>query len=105
MDHKKTREFRDIFEDIHGGKIDLKEWKQKVQMFDNLKAFSTNGNLHASPQITNVIQLKSLESKFDDLNQTFKSLRLGLNVDEDGFTQFMSRRIERKKYIDNLAKA
>lgn len=104
MDHKKTRQFRDIFEDIHGGKIDLKEWKQKVQMFDNLQAFSTRGNLHASPHITNVIQLKSLEGKLDNLNQSFQSLKLGLNVDEDGFTTFVSKRIERSKFVKSLAK-
>ena len=104
MDHKKTRQFRDIFEDIHGGKIDLKEWKQKVQMFDNLQAFSTHGNLHAAPQITNVIQLKSLEGKLDTLNQSFQSLKLGLHVDEDGFTTFVSKRIERSKFVKSLAK-
>jgi len=104
MDHKKTRQFRDIFEDIHGGKIDLKEWKQKVQMFDNLQAFSTHGNLHAAPQITNVIQLKSLEGKLDTLNQSFQSLKLGLHVDEDGFTTFVSKRIERSNFVKSLAK-
>ena len=104
MDHKKTRQFRDIFEDIHGGKIDLKEWKQKVQMFDNMQVFSTKGNLHASPQINNIIQLKSLESKFDDLNQTFRSLKLGLKVDENGFTTFVSKRIERSNFVKSIAK-
>ena len=106
MDHKKTRQFRDIFEDIHGGKINLKEWKHKVQMFDSMggMAFNTSNPYTMNPQINNIIELKSLEGKLDNLNQSFKSLRLGLNVDEDGFTTFVSKRIERNNFIKNLAK-
>lgn len=106
MDHKKTRQFRDIFEDIHGGKINLKEWKHKVQMFDSMggMAFNTSNPYTMNPQINNIIELKSLEVKLDNLNQSFKSLRLGLNVDEDGFTTFVSKRIERNNFIKNLAK-
>ena len=106
MDHKKTRQFRDIFEDIHGGKIDLKEWKHKVQMFDSMggMAFNTSNPYTMNPQINNIIELKSLEGKLDNLNQSFRSLRLGLNVDEDGFTTFVSKRIERNNFIKNLAK-
>jgi hypothetical protein len=106
MDHKKTRQFRDIFEDIHGGKINLNEWKHKVQMFDSMggMAFNTSNPYTMNPQINNIIELKSLEGKLDNLNQSFKSLRLGLNVDEDGFTTFVSKRIERNNFIKNLAK-
>ncbi len=106
MDHKKTRQFRDIFEDIHGGKINLKEWKHKVQMFDSMggMAFNTSNPYTMNPQINNIIELKSLEGKLDNLNQSFRSLRLGLNVDEDGFTTFVSKRIERNNFIKNLAK-
>lgn len=107
MDHKKTRQFRDIFEDIHGGKIDLKEWKQKVQMFDSLGGMQMFMNMkpyQVSPQVNNIIQLKTLESKFDDLNNTFKSLSLGLSVDENGFTTFMQKRILRNNQIRTAAK-
>jgi hypothetical protein len=107
MDHKKTRQFRDIFEDIHGGKIDLKEWKQKVHLFDSLggmQMFMNKAPYQANPQVNNIIQLKSLESKFDDLNNTFKSLRLGLNVDEHGFTTFMQKQISRDNHIKQMAK-
>lgn len=107
MDHKKTRQFRDIFEDIHGGKVDLKEWKQKVHLFDSLggmQMFMNKAPYQASPQVNNIIQLKSLEGKFDDLNNTFKSLRLGLNVDENGFTTFMQKHISRDNHIKQMAK-
>lgn len=107
MDHKKTRQFRDIFEDIHGGKVDLKEWKQKVHLFDSLggmQMFMNKAPYQASPQVNNIIQLKSLEGKFDDLNNTFKSLRLGLNIDENGFTTFMQKHISRDNHIKQMAK-
>lgn len=107
MDHKKTRQFRDIFEDIHGGKVDLKEWKQKVHLFDSLggmQMFNNKATYQVAPQVNNIIQLKSLEGKFDDLNNTFKSLRLGLNVDENGFTTFMQKHISRDNHIKQMAK-
>ena len=107
MDHKKTRQFRDIFEDIHGGKVDLKEWKQKVHLFDSLggmQMFMNKAPYQANPQVNNIIQLKSLEGKFDDLNNTFKSLRLGLNIDENGFTTFMQKHISRDNHIKQMAK-
>jgi hypothetical protein len=33
-----------------------------------------------------------------------RALRLGLNVDEKGFTQFISGRMKRSEYIDKLAR-
>lgn len=107
MDHKKTRQFRDIFEDIHGGKVDLKEWKQKVHLFDSLggmQMFMNKAPYQVAPQVNNIIQLKSLEGKFDDLNNTFKSLRLGLNIDENGFTTFMQKHISRDNHIKQMSK-
>jgi hypothetical protein len=45
-----------------------------------------------------------MEAKMDQMNRTLGALKLGLNVDEDGFTTFMQKRIERQNYIKNLAK-
>lgn len=107
MDHKKTRQFRDIFEDVHGGRVDLREWKEKATAFDNImnmRTLSMASPIMRAPVVNNVIQMKSMESKLDSLNNTMSALRLGLNVDEDGFTSFMQKRIERKSFIDKLAR-
>jgi len=108
MDHKKTRQFRDIFEDVHGGRVDLREWKEKASAFDNImhmRSMSMASPIMRAPVVNNVIQMKAMESKLDQLNSTMSALRLGLNVDENGFTEFMTKRMERKSFIDNLARA
>lgn len=108
MDHKKTRQFRDIFEDIHGGKVDLNEWKNKVSMYDAVfngkQPFNLTNPYMNHPQVTNIIQFKQMEAKMDEMNRTLGALKLGLNVDEDGFTTFMQKRVERKNLIKNAAK-
>lgn len=106
FNHVKTRQYKEIFQDIHRGEVDLKEWKSKVDAFDmllNYKPFTVNSP-YQQQQITNVVRLGQVESKLDELNLSLRALKLGLNVDEDGFTTFMQKRIERKKQIQNLAR-
>jgi len=107
MDHKKTRQFRDIFEDIHAGRVNLNEWKEKASQYDNimnLRTLSMANPYAKAPTINNIVQVRQLESKMDQLNDTMRALRLGLNVDEKGFTQFISGRMKRADFIDKLAR-
>lgn len=107
FNHKKTRKFRDVFEGVHQGKIDLNEWKMKAGAYDqmvNYKPMTMRGALYANPKVVNIIQFKQMETKFDEMNQTLRALKLGLNIDENGFTNWQQKIIERKKHISNSAK-
>lgn len=107
MDHKKTRQFRDIFEDVHRGKIDLNDWKEKASMFDSMvsmKGFTTTAPMQAPSNHVTVIEFKGLQAEMRNVSKNIEALSFGLNVDEDGFTQFMAKRKQRADKIKNLAK-
>ena len=73
-------------------------------VFSGKQPFNLNGQYMNNPQVTNIIQFKQMEAKMDEMNRTLGALKLGLNVDEDGFTTFMQKRIQRSNFINNLAK-
>ena len=108
ISHKPTRKFKDILLDINDGKVDLNEWKNKVSMYDAVfngkQPFNLTNPYMNHPQVTNIIQFKQMEAKMDEMNRTLGALKLGLNVDEDGFTTFMQKRVDRKNLIKNAAK-
>lgn len=107
MNHKKTRQFGDIFQDVHDGKIDLREWKGKVHSYDMMqtyKPFTTSSPVYNQHSTTNIIRLGQMERKLENIDNTLKHLKLGLTIDENGFTSFMQRKVERNKQIDNLAR-
>jgi hypothetical protein len=111
MDHKKTRSYRDIFEDIHSGKVDLNQWKQKVGMYDQLanhKMFTTSSEMqfNQSPTINNVIEFKQLQSQMNNLIEIMQNKQFGssFSMDENGFTERMVNIVHRKQRISNLAK-
>lgn len=108
ISHKPTRKFKDILLDINDGKVDLNEWKKKVNMFDSFmdgNKFNTNNPYTSNKEVVNIIDFKHLEGKLDTLNESFRALRLGLNVDEDGFTTFIAKKIERRNFIEKQARA
>lgn len=107
FNHGKTRQYRDIFEDIHSGRVNLRAWKEKVSAYDQMqmfKPFNMDGQMFASPQVTNIIRLESLESKMDAQTEAIRAIRFGLNIDEHGFTARQQSIIERNKFINSLHK-
>lgn len=107
MNHVRTREYRDIFEDIHAGKVDLREWKEKASAFDqsvNYRAFTTNKDVQPNNQVVNIIDLKGLETQMHEVNMGIRNIKFGLNVDHNGFTQFQRSLMKRQDFIRNAAK-
>lgn len=107
MNHVKTREYRDIFEDVHAGKVNLREWKEKAYNFDqmvNYKAFTTSKDVAPRNEVVNIIEFKGMESKLDDVAAGIRSLKFGLNVDHNGFSMFQKKLIKRQDFIRSAAK-
>ncbi len=105
--HKITRKFRDIFEDVHHGRVDLNEWKEKAYQYDQMvsyKGFTTSAPTQAPSNNITVIEFKGLQSEMKNVSRNISALKFGLNVDEDGFTTFMAKRMERSNHIKKLAK-
>lgn len=106
MDHKKTRKYRDIFEDVHAGKVDLREWQEKAAQYDllqNRREFMLNQNYAANQGPVN-IDFSSMEKEMKSINENLRGLYFGLNVDENGFTMRQRRILDRKTEIRNNAK-
>ena len=106
FDHKKTRSNRDIFEDVHAGRVDLREWKLKAQQYDllqNRREFMLNQNYAANQGSVN-IDFSSMEKEMKSINENLRGLYFGLKVDENGFTMRQRRILDRKTEIRNNAK-
>jgi len=107
MNHKTTSKYRDVLEGVHEGRINLNEWREKVNMFEAL----TNGKLFTltaplsvnnNPNVTNVIKLESLEKRIDTLTNVVRGNTVGFNIDENGFSRYVSNTYGR---YDKLKKA
>ena len=107
MNHKTTSKYRDVLEGVHEGRINLNEWRDKVNMFEAL----TNGKLFTltaplsvnnNPNVTNVIKLESLEKRIDTLTNVVRGNTVGFNIDENGFSRYVSNTYGR---YDKLKKA
>ena len=106
MDHKKTRKYRDIFEDVHAGKIDLREWQEKANQYDlmaNRREFMLNPNYSAMQAPVN-IDMSAMEKEMRSINENLRGLYFGLQVDENGFTMRQRRLLDRKETIKKAAK-
>lgn len=111
MNHQKTRKFRDIFEDVHAGKIDLHEWKHKASKYDQLvnhKSFSIGGvvEMDRTPVINNTIEFKQMQNQMDQLIWIMEHKKFGndINFDEEGMTTRHYQIMRRKEFIKNSAK-
>lgn len=107
FNHEKTARNIDIFRDIHQGKLDLREMKNKAESFDEMKMYHLNkgADIFYKPLPDNNESIKQLESKFDDLiRAVVQQDRLKLNIDEGGIHGIVSRFEARQNTIKDLAK-
>lgn len=112
FNHVKTRKFRDIFEDVHAGKIDLNKWKEKVQAYDQLATHrmmvSSAPMQMLQPQIINSgADMKRLESQMSELIFIMQNKRFGNDLvwNERGVISRMNAIVSRENKIKNIAKA
>lgn len=93
FNHEKTGKYRDIFEGIHKGNIDLVDWKRKVDAFESS---------HAAPiVIDNSGDVAELSERLDKILFAMQRDRTELNFDENGFTAYMTRVKTRNDFIKN----
>jgi hypothetical protein len=111
MDHKKTRSYRDIFEDVHAGRIDLNKWKEKVQAYDQMATHrmmvSSAPMQMLQPQIINSgADMKRLESQMTELIFIMQNKRFGNDLvwNERGVITRMNSIINRENKLKQIAK-
>lgn len=107
FNHQTTDKYRDIFHNIHKGKLDLREMQNKAASFDEMKMYHLNkgADIFYKPLPSNDDSIKQLESKFDDLiKAVVQQDRLKLHIDEGGIHGIVSRFEARQDLIKDLAK-
>jgi hypothetical protein len=103
FNHKKTKQYRDIFEGIHNGSIDLQDWQTKAKLFNSM---NTDINTHTpSHIINNTVEISQLKEQMNDLINAVKSQGYGFTLNEEGFSGYMTKVAQRQDFIKNrLAK-
>lgn len=98
MNHDKTARYRDIFEGIHKGNIDLREWQTKVKAFESMKALS----MVANPNADN----SAMEGKLDMIFKAISGQSTSVSLDENGLALRFKNIRSRQDFIKNhLARA
>lgn len=103
MNNRLTSKYLDIFRDVHDGKVDLKEWKMKSELFDRMNFKDFRGREFYTSNNSNSFNINPLLSEIKGLRSELTALKFGLNVDESGFTTFMQKKIRRKENIKQSA--
>lgn len=101
FNHKNTRKYKDIFQGVHDGRIDLRDWSEKVRAFDsyNLK---TEKHAH-TPVINNTVEITELKEQMNTLITIMKNQNTSINIDDNGFAVHLKNVVSRNEFIKNQA--
>lgn len=92
FNHEKTGKYKDIFQDIHKGHIDLRDWQNKVQAFEAMRYMPMGGS---------EIDISSLEKRLDGLTMVIQNQYTSLNFDEHGLSARFQNIKARQEFIQN----
>lgn len=109
FDHEKTGKYRDIFQGIHQGKIDLAQWQDKVMSFDyltKLNSMNTQVPMFMPPQVVNnTVEIRELKGQMDILIQVVKGQKTDIHLDKHGFWASLKGISDRDNFLKDNAKA
>lgn len=102
FNNETTKKNRSIFDDVHKGRIDLREWEQKVKAFDS---FNMQRELNIRPEVNNNIELQELKGQMNELIGAVKGIPdTAFHINEHGFYGSIRSIKKRADHINNLAK-
>lgn len=109
FDHEKTGKYKDIFQGIHDGKIDLGNWREKVMSFDyltKLNSMNTQVPMFMPPAVVNnTVEIRELKGQMEQLINVVKGQTTEFNVDSRGFTMRLKGILDRDNFLKDSAKA
>ena len=95
FNHEKTRKYKDIFDGIHKGNIDLSEWRHKVEAFESMR--------YIAPAVN--IDVEGLQSEIRTLKRTIENQSTSLSFDEHGLNaRFQNIKVRQEWIKNHLAK-
>lgn len=102
FNHKNTRKYKDIFQGVHEGRIDLREWAEKVKAFDGYNFAKETRQM--SPIVHTSIEINELKGQMESLINIVKNQSTSVNMDENGFALHLKKVVSRNEFIRNMAK-
>lgn len=100
FNHEKTGKYRDIFEGIHRGDIDLADWKRKVSAYEQLRIGAM------FQQKTETVNMEGMEKKLNNILVAIEGQSTSVNLNENGLSMRFKKIKTRNEYIrKNLGRA
>jgi hypothetical protein len=104
FNHVKTNQYRNIFEDIHKGKIDLNDWKDKVAAFEIMQNAQHAGLAQTIMMAPSGEGVGELKGQLEQLTRVVENQTMYFNMDEQGFNARLRNIKSRNDYIRHIAK-
>jgi hypothetical protein len=110
FNHQTTGKYKDIFDGVHRGRIDLRDWQRKAESYDRLRAMMPMrvGQAYMLPAgggNANEMELHALGEKIEKVGDILKSQdRLAVNITEKGLAIVATRYMAKMDKIKALTK-
>ena len=105
-DHKTTKKYRSIFEDVHKGKVDLNEMKSKSELYDMLKMnnIDTSKDVYLrSAESANSSEIGRLKTSIESVVEAIKSQPgMQVRIDENGIFMITNKYYKNQQRIDSI---
>lgn len=106
--HQTTAKYRQIFQDVHDGKVDLNRMKFESDMYKMLNAsgIDLSRDIHYKSSSSGASEsLSELKGKLDDVRHAIERQEsASFHVDERGIYAIYRKHLRDKKRIDNIAR-
>lgn len=105
--HQTTAKYRQIFQDVHDGKVDLNRMKFESDMYKMLNAsgINTSRDIRYNSNGGSSINLNELKGKLDDVRIAIERQEgASFHVDERGIYGIYRKHLKDKQRIDNIAR-
>lgn len=105
--HQTTKKYREIFQAVHEGKIDLNQMKFESDMYKMLNAsgIDTGRAIHYNSGGGSSINLSELKGKLDEVRTAIERQEgASFHVDEKGIYGIYRKHLKNKQRIDNIAR-
>lgn len=95
FNHEKTGKYRDIFEGIHRGDIDLADWKRKVAAYEQLRIGAM------FQQKSDSVDMGKVEKELSYIRTAIENQSTSVNLDENGLSMRFKKIRSRNSFIKN----
>lgn len=106
-DHKTTKKFKKIFQDVHEGKVDLNQMKFESDMYKVLRAngINTSAEIRYRDLPSSGRDLSELKATMGKVEEAIKGQsRLKVSIDKNGIAMIATEYIRDRKRINTIAR-